>query len=135
MPKFEVLEHKADLKIRAFGKTKEKLFLNMLLGMNSALRAQIQDLKPETREIKVKSLDLGALLVDFLSEVLYQTQVNKEIYNKVEFKKLTDTELEAEIFGQKVEGFGEDIKAATYHNLEIKQKERGGWEAIVLFDV
>jgi len=74
-------------------------------------------------------------LVDFLSEVLYQTQVNKEIYNKVEFKKLTDTELEAEIFGQKVEGFGEDIKAATYHNLEIKQKERGGWEAIVLFDV
>ena len=30
MKKFEILEHKADLKIRAFGKTKEELFQNML---------------------------------------------------------------------------------------------------------
>jgi len=135
MPKFEILEHKADLKIRAFGQTKEKLFLNMLLGMNSALRAQIQDPKPEIKEIKVKSPDLSALLVDFLSEVLYQAQVNKEVYNNIDFKKLTDTELEAEIFGQKVERFGEDIKAVTYHNLEVNQKKDGSWEAIVLFDV
>ena len=33
MKNYEILEHKADLKIRAFGKTKEELFLNMLLGM------------------------------------------------------------------------------------------------------
>ncbi|PIR90405.1 hypothetical protein COU04_00035, partial [bacterium (Candidatus Gribaldobacteria) CG10_big_fil_rev_8_21_14_0_10_33_41] len=35
--KYEILEHKADLKIRAFGKTKQELFLNMLLGMTSGL--------------------------------------------------------------------------------------------------
>lgn len=133
--KFEILEHKADLKIRALGKTKEELFLNMLLGMNSALRAQIQDSRFEIREIQVKSPDLPALLVDFLSEALYQIQVNKEIYNDIKFKKFTDTEIEAEIFGQKVERFGEDIKAATYHNLEVKQKKDGNWEAIVLFDI
>jgi len=133
--KFEILDHKADLKIRAFGKTKEELFLNMLLGMNSALRAQIQDSKPEMRKIKIKSPDLPALFVDFLSEVLYQTQVNKEIYNNVRFKKISDFEIEAEISGQKVERFGEEIKAVTYHNLEVEQKDDDVWEATVLFDV
>jgi len=134
MDKFEILEHKADLKIKAFGKDKKELFLNMLLGMNAGLQPEIkaQNVK---RKIKIISIDLPTLLVDFLSEVLYQTQVNKEIYNNVKFSKFTDVEIEAEISGQKVGRFGEDIKAVTYHNLEVKQKEDGTWEAIVLFDI
>ena len=70
-----------------------------------------------------------------MSEALYLTQVNKEIYNKVKFTKFTDTELEAELSGQKVERFGEDIKAVTYHGLEIKQNKDGSWQATILFDV
>ena len=145
MKKYEILEHKADLKIRAYGKTKKELFLNMLLGMTSALRAEIK-----IKKIKIKSPDLPALLVDFLSEVLYLIQVNKEIYSEAKFVKFTDTELEAELIGQKVERFGEDIKAVTYHGLEVHQRpERsedgrrknilrskdGIWEATVLFDI
>jgi len=135
MKKYEILEHKADLKIRAFGRTKEELFLNMLLGMMSALRAQIQNPKSKIRKIKIKSLDLEALLVDFLSEVLYLSQVNKEIYNNVKFSKFTNTELGVELAGQKVERFGEDIKAVTYHSLNIHKRDNGVWEATVLFDI
>ncbi len=40
--KYEILEHKADLKIRAFGKTKEELFLNMLLGMAESQKPEIK---------------------------------------------------------------------------------------------
>ena len=139
---YEILEHKADLKIRAFGKTKEELFSNMLKGMISGLRPEILNSEAETRNIEIKSSDLEALLVDFLSEVLYLTQVNKEIYANIKFKKLTDpstssgqAELEGELIGQKVKRFGEDIKAVTYHELKIEQKKDGIWEAIVLFDV
>ncbi len=135
MKRFKTLEHKADLKIRAVGSDKEDLFLNMLLGMQSALRAKVKNQKSKIKIIKVKSLDLGALLVDFLSEILYQIQTNKEIYSKINFKKFTDTDLEVGIFGQKVERFGEDIKAATYHQLDIHQKEDKTWEATVLFDI
>ncbi len=53
----------------------------------------------------------------------------------LKFKKFSDNELEAEIFGQKVERFGEDIKAVTYHDLEIHQNTEGEWEATVLFDI
>ena len=131
--RFEILEHKADLKIRAFGKTKEELFLNMIKGMTESQKPEILPEKVK-REIKIKSFDLEALLVDFLSEVLYLIQVNKEIYNDIKFTKFSDTEIEGELFGQKVKRFGEDIKAVTYHSLEVYQKN-GTWQAIVLFDI
>jgi SHS2 domain-containing protein len=136
MKKYEILEHKADLKIRVFGKTKEELFFNTLFAMGESQKAEI--LKPEKkvkRKIKATSLDLSVLLVDFLSETLYLTQVNREIYNNVKFDKFSDTGLEGKLTGKKVKRFGEDIKAVTYHELEIKQGKDGSWQATVLFDI
>lgn len=136
MKKYEILEHKADLKIRALGKIKEELFRNMLLGMEESMKPELKESERGVkREIKIKSLDLSALLVDFLSEVLYFNQTNKESYSDAKFKKFSDTEIEAELTGQKVERFGEDIKAVTHHNLSIYQASEGEWEATVLFDI
>ncbi|PIP24320.1 MAG: hypothetical protein COS25_02355 [Candidatus Nealsonbacteria bacterium CG02_land_8_20_14_3_00_37_10] len=134
MKKYEILEHKADLKIRAFGKDLKELFENAMIGMFESAKYEGGGRKIK-KEIKVSSLDLLSLLVDFLSEALYQSQINKEIYNDIKFTKLIDTELEAELIGQKVERFGEDIKAVTYHNLEIKQNKNKIWEGTVLFDI
>jgi len=142
MKPYEILEHRADLKIRAFGKTKEELFSNMLKGMISGLRPEILNSEAETRNIEIKSPNLETLLVDFLSEVLYLTQVNKEIYIDIKFKKLNDpstnsgqAELKGELVSQKVKRFGKDIKAVTYHELDIHQRTDGIWEAVVLFDI
>jgi len=134
MKKYEILEHKADLKIRAFGKTKEELFSNMLLAMTESQKATIlpQEVR---RDFKIKSSDLPSLLVDFLSEGLYLSQVNKEVYKEVRFKEFTDNEIKGELIGQKVESFGEDIKAVTYHDLDLHQEKDGIWEATVLFDI
>lgn len=136
MKNYEILEHKADLKIRAFGKTKEELFQNMLFGTQESMKPEIKETERKVkRQVKIKSLDLPALLVDFLSEALYLNQVNKEAYNDVKFEKLTDTEAEGELTGLEAERFGEDIKAVTYHQLDIHQKKNGTWEAVVLFDI
>jgi len=131
---YKILEHPSDVRVQAFGKTKEELFLNAMLGMNAVLKPKILDKKSEKREIKLTSIDINALLVDFLSEVLYLIQTNKEIYNKIKFTKFSDKELEGELFGNKVSEFGEDIKAVTYHNLKIEQKN-GLFEATILFDI
>ncbi|MCH8741315.1 archease [Patescibacteria group bacterium] len=135
MKKFEILEHKADLKIRAFGSTKKESFLNMLKGMTDALKPEIKKSGEVEKEIKIQSPDLPALLVDFLSEVLYLGQVNREAYFDINFKKFSDTKMECKIIGRKVEIFGEDIKAVTYHQLEVRQNQDGAWEATVLFDI
>ncbi|HUW72175.1 MAG TPA: archease [Candidatus Humimicrobiaceae bacterium] len=135
MKKYKILEHKADLKIRAFGENKKELFLNMLSAMAKSQKPEIKITKKVKRKIKINSPDLSALLVDFLNEALYLSQVNKEVYSSVIFKKITDRKVEGELTGQKLERFGEDIKAVTYHNLDIHQLSNGGWEANVLFDI
>ena len=136
LPKFKILEHTADLKIQAFGRDKKELFLNALYGMQSALRPEIEEpSKERKREIKVESLDLPSLLVDFLSEINYLNETQKEAYFKGKIKKLSDTFLEAEIFGKKVKNFGLVIKGVTFHDLKVEKREDGLWEAIVLFDI
>ena len=136
MKKFEILPHIADFKIKSFGKTKEELFLNSLLAMIEGFKPEME--KPESkieRKVKIKSPDFTALLVDFLNEVLYLAQTEKAIFKNIKFEKFSETELKAQLFGQKVKRFNEDIKAVTYHNLDIHQKEDGSWEATVLFDI
>lgn len=148
MKKYEILEHKADLKIRAFGKDLKELFKNAMFGMQQALEAEIKNQKSPKqslwdatgqakikKKIKIKSNDLPSLLVDFLSEINYLNEVNREVYSDLKFTKFSKTKLEGEISGNKVESFGLIIKGVTYHNLEVKQKKDKTWEARVLFDI
>lgn len=60
------------------------------------------------------SLVESALLIDFLSEILYLTDADKEVYNKVEIHKLDGKNLETKLFGAKVDGLDLEIKTATY---------------------
>ena len=54
MKKFEILEHKADLQIRVFGRTKEELFQNALFGMQESMKPEIRKPDKETkRKIKI----------------------------------------------------------------------------------
>jgi len=133
---YKILPHPADVKVQAFGKTKEELFLNAMIGMMEILKPKIKSPKSKIKsKIAVESIDLDSLLVDFLNEVLYLSQVNKEVYNDIKFRKFTDKRLEGELTGNKIELFGEDIKAVTYHGLEIKKNKKGLWEVTVLFDI
>lgn len=134
MKKYEILEHKADLKIRAFGKTKEELFENVMIGMfeSAGYRGEGKEIK---KEIKISSLDLPSLLVDFLSEVLYLSEVNRQVYYQIQFKKFLDKEIEGNLLGKKLKRIRVEIKGVTYHNLDIHRKKNKTWEATVLFDI
>ena len=118
----------------------ETLFRDALKGMTAIqiqnpIRQPADQTSKIKRLVKVQSPDKTALLVDFLSEVLAQSQINKEVYTDVKFLEFSETKLKAEIYGMPVENFDEDIKAVTYHEAEIKQNEKGEWETILVFDV
>jgi len=136
MKKFEILEHRADLKIRVFGRTKEELFENAMVGMFEAAKYE-QEIKNQKSKIKIKikSFDLSSLLVDFLSEVLYLAETKKLVFEKVEFKKFTENDIEAILFGKPLKRMGVHIKGVTYHGLEISQRKDKNWQATVLFDI
>lgn len=132
---YEILKHTGDAKIKAFGKTKEELFLNAMLGMNAILKSRIENQEARIKNITVKSSDLNMLLVDFLNEVNYLRLVDMELYDKIKFTKFSDTELEGELEGCEVEEFGEDIKAVTFHEMGIRKNEEGAWETCIVFDI
>lgn len=134
MKKFEMLEHISDLKIKVFGKDIKEIFENAMIGMFEGARYQEEE-KEVKREIKVSSQDLPSLLVNFLSETLYLSEVNQEVYNQAQFKKFTDKEIEGILLGKKLKRMGIVIKGVTYHNLDIQQKKDGNWEATILFDI
>lgn len=131
--KFKILSHTADLKIKFFGKNKEELFRNALLGMQSSLKSEDKE-ETKERKISLSSDNLESLLVDFLSEINYLNETKKEIFKNIEFEELTDKKLKAKVFSKKVKRFGLIIKGISYHELEIKKKD-GSWQGTVLFDI
>ena len=134
MKKYEILEHRADLKIKAFGETKEELFENAMIGMFEGARYQGEG-KEIKKEIKVSSPDLLSLLVDFLSEILYLSEVNHQVYYRIQFKKFTEKNIEGILLGEELKRIGVAVKGVTYHNLDIHQKKDKTWEVTVLFDI
>lgn len=131
-----ILSHTADVRLKAEGSTPEELFCAALEGMAEIQSAQRKAQSEKlTKEIKIVSADTTALLIDFLSEALAQSHIEKAVFNEVKFTKLSDTGLEAEIFGERAEGFGEDIKAVTYHGAEVVKNDAGNYEVTILFDI
>lgn len=86
-------------------------------------------------KIVIESPDINSLLVDFLSEVLYLTQVEREVYTNATFKSFSGTYLEAELTGQKAESFAEDIKAATHHGVNIHKNKNILYQVDVIYDI
>ncbi len=130
---YEELDHTADWAFRAFGTDLKELFQNAayaLFALEGALDAQ----STLTREIYVEGIDREALLVNWLSELLFLQETKRETYQKFEITKLSDTELQATVHGAHTQPITKFIKAVTYHDLKIKQTEKG-WEATVVVDV
>ncbi len=132
---YELIEHTADLKIRAYGQDLKEVFSNMLKGMSESIQPVVSEQSPiVNRKINIKSKDLESLLINFLSEALYLSDVNNEVYFEAEFKILTDKKLKGKIKGKKFNSLQTEIKAVTWHDLEVKKID-DQWQAIVLFDI
>lgn len=132
--KYKILPHKADLKIRVFGRNKKELFKNGLIGMFKAAKYEGEKDKIK-RKLKISSFDLSSLLVDFLTEALYFCEVNKEIYDTIKYRVFDDKNIEGVLVGKKLKRIGVQIKGVTYHNLDIHQKKDKTWETTILFDI
>lgn len=133
---FEILPHTADVAIRASGKNMEELLQALLQGMFAAAGPQWADDKTIERSFFISSSDTVALVVDFLSEALATSDINKEAYTEAKFFSLTDTSAKGILVGKPITSFETQIKAVTFHNLEIHRRPDGGlFETTVTFDV
>ena len=146
MKDFELIDHTADLEIHVFGATVEELFCNALYGMFQSIKPDIAGCEikndriickelPRHHEIKIESPDRDALLIDFLSQALYLSDVHNEAYFEATIHALSDTMIHATIHGVPITGFANvEIKAVTYHDVRIQKKD-GLWQTNIVFDI
>ncbi len=131
-----VLTHPADLKLKIVAQTKAELFEGALEGMAHILTKEPFPASfPLQQELNLSSVSLATLLVDFLNEVLAQSEIERAIFPHLQIKNLTDTQLQAQIFGFKIKQFQTQIKAVTYHQVKITQDSQGKLKIIILFDL
>ena len=141
MKEFEILEHTADIGIAAYGKTKREVFVNAAKGMYNIITEDKREFKGNfSHYIKLTAGNLENLLVAWLSELLYLSETKLVVFNRFEIKELSDYQLTGKVFGKRIYQSGHkikrEIKAVTYHRLEVKEdKESGLWRAQVIFDI
>lgn len=138
MRSYNILPHTADVRLRVSSDTLEGLFATALEGMNEILHKGFQkEFNKHTifREITLSSFDPTTLLIDFLSQVLTRSYLDKSLFYHVPVLEIEDNRLHAHLVGGKVEHFSEDIKAVTYHEAQIIKDDKGNFMTMIVFDV
>lgn len=136
MEKFKFLEHTADIKFQAFGKTLEKAFENSALALQkSIIQEKIKTKK--TKKISISNTnDKESLLRNFLDELIYLFEAENFIFSKITKLKIKENELNAELIGDKSQNYNflNHVKAITYNQMFVK-KIKGLWVCQVVLDV
>ena len=135
MKNFEILPHIADLKLRIYANSKRELFINSLVAMFKSIRPIYIDNQELQFNISVKSIDTESLLVDFLNEALYISDVHHVAFKGAIITDFSDKIITATLIGSKIRSFElVEIKAVTYHDLKIADNN-GIWSAEIVFDI
>lgn len=138
MKRYETFDHTSDVGIRVFGATEKEIFANAAYALFDLLTDMTSIRVCQSREIAVEGLDREDLLVRWLSELLFLCEGEGHLFREFSILSLTSTSLKAvaqgEIFDPARHEFKTEIKAVTYHQVEVAQRE-GMWVGKVIFDI
>jgi SHS2 domain-containing protein len=137
VPRFEVIDHIADVGIVAYGSDLREAFANAAYGMFSLI-AELDGVGDAVRrEVDVQAPDQEALLVAWLSELIYLFDVEYIVFTRFDITSLTENRLQARVYGEKVDmsrhRLKTAVKGATYHLLKVGRED--GYRIQVILDV
>ena len=138
---YEVIDHTADIGIKARGKSLEEVFKAVAKGMFDLI-AKDDNIEPrEAKSIEIEIDDLIILFKRWLEELLFIFDTEKLVFSKFQIqidKKNNFYKLKAVVYGEKYNpekhGSGVEIKAVTYHMMDIWEEDNYVY-ARVLFDI
>lgn len=138
MKKFEFIEHTADVKFKAYGKTITESFENSLLAFSEVLSRgeKVESLKKKNIEIKGK--DYEELLYNLIEELIYLSDAENFISSNSKLEIIENEEkiLKGIIYGDDSGKYSEldHVKAATYAEMHVKNLG-DYWECQAVLDV
>ena len=134
----ETFDHTADVGLAARADSPTEL-LEALAGCMCDLVCPRKNVSPDNkRTIAVEAPDFEALTVDFLEAVLATIQVDRFAVASIKVTSVTQTSAATELIGSELDPQRHEIlteiKAVTYHELEVVERD-GQWSARVILDL
>ena len=130
---FREVEHTADWELEVWAADLPALLEQAARGMYALSGVHLGQVPAKPRRLVLPAGDPEKLLVSFLSELLYLQERDGLVFTSFNLV-IEEDRLLAEIQGVPLAGLGKEIKAVTYHNLNLRQTQRG-IEARIVFDV
>jgi SHS2 domain-containing protein len=137
-PDYTLLDHTADLGIKVRGTDLKDLFESAGRAlMHLTVRGEIPS-KTTSMKISVSGEDLADLMVRWLGEILYLFAGEHLVVTSIRMGAVSSSYLEAALetapFEPEIHEVLSEIKAVTYHQIQVTEKANG-WEARIIFDV
>jgi SHS2 domain-containing protein len=134
-PSHEFLEHTSEVAIRILGGS----FGSVIEEAGRALaELQLPDgwsaVEPDWEEIELHAVDRGAMLVDWLNELLFRSDRDRWVAVEFDVQRATDTHLRVLARGVLVDHAPARVKAATLHGVRVEAAAEGV-EAHVILDI
>ena len=136
MKSYELIEHTADVGVKAYGKTVAEAFEHAAEAMFDIITDESMIGSIGEYDIQLEAPDLEQLLVDWLSKLLFLNDAENLVFGKFQVT-IDANRLSAHVFGEKYNNkkhkMGVEIKAVTYHMVKVTEKDP--IFAQVLFDI
>ena len=130
---YREIEHTADWELEVWAPDMCGLLEQAARGMYQLSGIRLSGTSPMERYLKIKAQDDESLLVGFLQELLYIAEIDRLGFNTFDIHIDRHT-LNAKLAGSQLDSVKKEIKAVTYHELEVVRTDRGVRSRIV-FDV
>ena len=136
--RWEHFQHQADMGVRGFGATKSEAFEQAALALTAVI-CPLDQVVPETGlEIHCTGVNDEVLLVAWLNRVIYEMAVRRMLFSRFDVCVMTP-QLNARLWGESIDPDRHhpavEVKAATYHELMVRQCPDGLWVAQCVVDV
>ncbi len=128
----------ADLTVDTWGESLEDVFRQSAIALFNAITPLEGINQNETREFEVDGHDLGALLFNFLDELLYLQEVDLIVFSgfdlEIDRESITlKAVCHGELFDLSKHTQGIAIKAVTFHQMKFEETDEG-WKLRVVLD-
>ena len=126
--------HTADWELEAWAPDLPCLLEQAARGMYALSGIRLQSSPAQTRWITLHAEDAESLLVRFLNELLWLEEDQGLGFDRFSITIDNQLNLQAELNGFAIANLDKEIKAVTYHNLQVENTSQGRRVNIV-FDV
>lgn len=138
MTRYTVFNHTADLGLEIFGEDEKELFANAAFAIFDII-TNLEDVSArEVLRFAVDGFDLEDLLVNYLREVLYMFNGMGLLLKDFSIFEIDGRHAVAQAMGEPFDSerhsIKTEIKAVTYHQVEVRKTEKG-LKARVILDV